>query len=423
MKIIMKAYIITIGDEILIGQTLNSNAAYIGSKLTDIGLDIVKTSVIADDQSQIINEFTYAYNNFDLVIVTGGLGPTHDDITKRCIADFFETELEFNQTALDDAKRLFEKRGMKFSESNREQALFPKDADLIRNTKGTAPGIWIEQKGKIFAAMPGVPFEMMEMMSNFIIPKLTEITSASRDKYRVITNLLTTGIAESHLYEALGNLEELLNTVKLAFLPSQFGVKLRLTAIADSEEKAHDNIIEVEQKIRGLVGRFIYGKDDFSIEAVLGNMLRDRDLTIAVAESCTGGLISNRLTNISGSSSYFERGVIAYSNAAKVEFLKVDEDLILENGAVSLEVVRQMAEGIKAVSGTDIGLAVTGVMGPLGGTDEKPVGTVFIGICDEKICTAKEYHFGDDRMLNKDRTSQAALDMLRKHLLGITYES
>ena len=419
----MDAYIITIGDEILIGQTLNSNAAFIGNRLTDIGLNIIKTTVVADSRKQIIQEFEYAAKISDVVIVTGGLGPTHDDITKSCIVEYFDTELVFNQTALDDAKSIFKNRGIEFSETNREQSLFPRIAELIRNTKGTAPGMWIEKEGKYFISMPGVPYEMKEMMEAFVIPKLSEISESTRKSFRVISNLLTTGIPESYLYDALGNLEELLEGISLAFLPSQFGVKLRLTSYAETEEDAHNKIVEVEQKIRGIIGRHIYGKDKMNLESVVGKILSDRGLTIATAESCTGGLIASRLTNISGSSSYFERGVVTYSNAAKVELIQVDEDLIVEKGAVSLEVARQMAEGVKAVSGTDIGLAVTGIMGPNGGTDEKPVGTVFIGICDEKVCTAQEYHFGNDRLLNKDRTSQAALDMLRKHLLGISYES
>lgn len=208
----------------------------------------------------------------------------------------------------------------------------------------------------------------------------------------------------------------------MAFLPSQFGVKMRITALANSAELAQNKIEDIEQKIRSLVGRYIFGKENDTMESVVGKLLVDRNLKLAVAESCTGGLISHRLTNVSGSSGFLERGIVAYSNAAKVELLKVNEDSIAKNGAVSLEIARQMAEGIKAVSGSDIGLAVTGIMGPTGATPAKPVGLVFIGICDDKICTAKEFRFGDDRLLNKDRTSQAALEMLRRNLLGITYD-
>ena len=233
---------------------------------------------------------------------------------------------------------------------------------------------------------------------------------------------MTTGIPESTLFDRLGNIEELLAGAKLAFLPSQYGVKMRITVEDFTSESAQNRLDEIEQKIRASVGRYIFGKNDESLEMVVAKLLIDRGLKLSTAESCTGGLIANRLTNVSGSSQYFERGIVAYTNAAKVELLHVDEDSILKNGAVSLEVARQMAEGVKSISGSDIGLAVTGIMGPTGGSAAKPVGTVFIGICDDKICTAKEFHFGDDRLLNKDRTSQAAIEMLRRNLLNISYD-
>jgi len=414
----MIANIITIGDEILIGQTLNSNAAYIGSKLTEIQIEIKKSSIVGDNEESILQEFNEALKNADLVIVTGGLGPTHDDVTKKCIADYFKSELVFNEEVLEDVEELFKQRGREVTEVNRNQAYVPEIAEVIKNTKGTAPGLWIEVQNKIFIAMPGVPFEMKEMLSDTVIPKLKE--RFQPEKYTATLNLMTSGIPESYLYERLGDLDNLLQGSKLAFLPNQFGVKMRITSTGEDEETANNKLTEVEQRVRGLVGRFIYGKDETPIEQTVARLLIDRGLSLAVAESCTGGLISNRLTNVNGSSAYFERGLITYSNGAKVELLKVSEDIIEQNGAVSLEVARQMAEGVKAVSGTDIGLAVTGIMGPGGASPEKPVGLVYIGYCDEKICTAKEIKFGDDRLLNKDRTSQAALDFLRRSLLGIS---
>jgi nicotinamide-nucleotide amidase len=208
----------------------------------------------------------------------------------------------------------------------------------------------------------------------------------------------------------------------MAFLPSQFGVRLRITVDGDNSEEVKDKLSFIEQQIRAKVGQYIYGTDNDTLEGVVGKLLLERDLTLAIAESCTGGLISSRITNVPGSSKYFERGIIAYSNGAKVEHLKIDENMIDEYGAVSIEVARLMAEGVKAVSGTDIGISVTGILGPGGATFNKPVGLVYIGYCDQKICTAREFRFGDDRILNKDRTSQAALDMLRRNLLGIQYE-
>ena len=417
----MRAQIISIGDEILIGQTVNTNASFIGEHLTSLQIDVVRVLTIGDDDEMIMSTLESASKHSDLIILTGGLGPTHDDITRSCIVRYFDTELIRNDLVLEDIRERFKVRGRKVTKINEEQALVPKIADVIRNSRGTAPGLWIEKDDKIFVVMPGVPHEMEEMMRETVIPRLKE-TLGEKKEFVEIKNFLTTGIAESYLYEALGDLDELLKGAKLAFLPNQFGVKLRVTVKGNSEEEAHNKLTELEQKIRASAGRYIYGKDNDTLEDVVARLLTDRGVTISTAESCTGGLIANRLTNISGSSKYLERGVVAYSNAAKVEMLKVDEDLIQKYGAVSLEVARLMAEGIKAVSGTDIGLAVTGIMGPTGATPDKPIGLVYIGICDDKICTAKEFRFGDNRIMNKERTSQAALDMLRRNLLGITYD-
>ncbi|MFH1194067.1 MAG: competence/damage-inducible protein A [bacterium] len=417
----MKAFILSIGDELLIGQTVNTNVAKIGEALTSLRIRVKETHVVGDEVSPIMKAFEEGFANYDIVIVTGGLGPTHDDITLKCVAKYFNSELVIDENILEDIKQFFKKRGRPLTKLNEEQALVPKIAKSIRNTRGTAPGIWIEKENKIFIVMPGVPFEMSEMMDSFIVPKLKG-KMLSIEGFIITLNLLTTGIPESMLYERLGNLDELLQGAKLAFLPNQYGVKMRITVSGKDEGDATNRTSEIEQKIRGLVGRFIYGKNNDTMEDVVGRLLKERGLKIATAESCTGGLIANRLTNVSGSSSYFERGIVSYTNASKVENLKVDEDLIQKYGAVSIEVARQMAEGIKSISGSDIGLAVTGIMGPTGATKDKPVGLVYISLCDDKICAAKEFRFGDDRLLNKDRTSQAALEMLRRNLLSIPYD-
>lgn len=417
----MNAHIITIGDEILIGQTLNTNAAYIGDHLTNIQVTINKTSVVGDDHDDIMNEFKTCWAKNDLLIVTGGLGPTHDDITRNCIVKFFKTELIQNEDVLEDIKKIFQKRGKDVRKINESQALVPKIAKVIRNEFGTAPGIWIEKEKKIFIAMPGVPYEMHAMMQSFVLPNLSEKLIDLPNFQKRIT-LETTGIPESFLFEKLGDLSELLDGAKLAFLPSQIGVRMRITANEETEEEASNKLSEIEQKIRGKVGRFVFGRNGEKLEEVVGRILKERGLKIAIAESCTGGNISNLITNVSGSSNYFERGVIAYSNASKVEILKVDEDLISEYGSVSLEVARQMAEGVKSISGIDIGISITGIMGPTGAIEGKPVGLVYIGLCDEEVCTAKKYTFGEDRLLNKQRTTQTALEMLRRHLLGISFD-
>lgn len=417
----MNAHIITIGDEILIGQTLNTNAAYIGEKLTQNQINITGSSVVPDIKENIVAEFERSLANNDLVIVTGGLGPTHDDVTRNCIVDFFKSGLVKNEQVLSDIKYLFEIRGRILTKINEDQALIPRIALPIRNSKGTAPGFWIEKEDKIFIAMPGVPYEMKEMMNDFVIPRLLE-RNKTLGKKVIIKNLLTTGIPESTLFDKLGDLEKLLKGARLAFLPSHYGVKLRLTVEGVDFESAQNKLEEIEQKIRFTIGRYIFGKDEDTIEEVLANLLIDRGLKISIGESCTGGLISHRLTNISGSSIFFERGIVAYSNHAKVELLKVDEEIIAKYGAVSFEVAKQMANGAKEVSGADIGLAVTGILGPTGATPTKPIGLVYISLCDNKTSTVKEFRFGDNRLLNKDRTSQAAFEMLRRYLLGISYD-
>ena len=417
----MKAYIITIGDEILLGNTLNTNAAYIGNQLFEVNVPVIKTSVVGDDNDAILNELKLASETVDLILITGGLGPTHDDVTRKSIVDFFSTELIENKEVLEDITKLFEKRKRQVTNVNKDQALVPKIADVIRNQLGTAPGLWIENEQKIYVVMPGVPYEMEAMMEFTIIPKLKDIIGEGQ-KFLKKKMLMTTGIPESTLYERLGNIDELLQDAKLAFLPNLFGVKLRLSVEGEDEKELQNKLLEVEQRIRAKAGRFIYGIGEDPLEAVVGRLLLERELKIATAESCTGGLLGNMLTNISGSSKYFERGVICYSNAAKVEILKVNEDTLAEHGAVSMEVAMQMAEGVKSTSGADIGLSTTGIMGPTGANPSKPVGLVYIGYCDEKVCTAKKFNFGDDRLMNKQRTAQAAMDFVRRQLLGISLD-
>lgn len=417
----MKAYLISIGDELLIGQTINTNVAFIGSLISDINIEIIKSTVIGDDHKSILDEFGLASSKADIIICTGGLGPTNDDITRNAVVQYFKTELVHNDEVIEDIKSMLKRRGREFKKTHEDQAMVPKIADVIRNENGTAPGYWIEEDKKIFIVMPGVPYEMKAMMKSYVIPKLIETIGEPKEFIKKVT-LQTTGLPESVLAERLGDPDELLSGAQLAFLPNQYGVRLRVTVRSSSEETANNQLLEIEQKIRSKVGRFIYGRGDENLEEVVGRLLKERELRISVAESCTGGGLADRITNINGSSTYFERGVVTYSNAAKVEILKVNEDVMMEKGAVSAEVAMQMAEGIKSISGSDIGVSLTGIMGPTGGVANKPVGTVFIGYCDDKVCTAKRFQFGEDRILNKNRATQAALDMVRRSLLGIAFE-
>lgn len=417
----MKAYLISIGDELLIGQTINTNVAFIGKLISDNNISIAKSSVIGDNLKTIIEELDYAVTKGDVIIITGGLGPTHDDVTRSAIVEYFKTDLVFNSDVLEDIKSMLSRRGRELKKTHEDQAMVPKIAEAIRNENGTAPGYWIEWNDKIFVVMPGVPYEMKAMMENFVIPKLIDKIGAPSEFIKKLT-LQTTGIPESLLSDRLGNLNDLLQGAELAFLPNEYGVRLRITVKSENEQTAKNLLMEIEQKIRSKVGRYIYGRDDDTLEEVVGRLLKERELRVSVAESCTGGGLSDRITNINGSSNYFERGIVTYSNAAKVELLKVDEDVINTQGAVSPEVAMQMAEGVRAISGVDIGISLTGIMGPTGASTNKPVGLVYVGYCDNKVCSVKKFQFGENRILNKRRATQAALEILRRYLLGISID-
>ena len=417
----MKAYLISIGDEILIGQIVNSNAAYIADRLNEVSVEVVKMVAIGDSIDEITRELDAAFSQAELVVMTGGLGPTHDDVTKSAVVKYFGTELVFNETIWERVLEFLEQRKMEVKDIHKTQAEVPKNAEIFENTKGTAPGLWFEKDGKYLAVMPGVPAEMKTMTDDYLIPRLRLMTELSGETVLRKT-LLTTGLPESEVYLKLGNLDELLDGAELAFLPNQFGVRLRITVKAPTQDEAHDKLLLVEQRIRARIGRYIYGVDNQTLEEVVAKLLIERELTLATAESCTGGLIASRLTNIPGSSAFFDRGIVSYSNGAKVELLNVDEDTINTYGAVSPQVAEQMAKGVRQSCGADLGLAVTGIMGPGGATVNKPVGLVYIALADEENCIVKEFHFGNDRLTNKDKTSQRALDMLRRHLLGIADE-
>jgi nicotinamide-nucleotide amidase len=410
----MLAKLITIGDEILIGQVLNTNAAFIGEGLLSIGIKLERITTIGDNEEKIISALQRALEEYDVVIITGGLGPTHDDITKKVLVNFFHTELIMNDQVLNHVKGILQKRKIQVSAINEEQALVPKNCKVLFNEVGTAPGMQFDYNGKDIFVMPGVPHEMRHLMNTHIIPYLRE---KNTDIIQTKT-LLTTGIPESSLFSLLGDINDLTKNADLAFLPSPRGVRIRIMIKNSNETFASNELSRIENIIRERANRFIYGEGKTEIEEIIGELLKSRNLKLAVAESCTGGLIANRITDISGSSQYFERGVVTYSNESKHSVLNVPMEVIQEKGAVSEEVAILMAKGVREISGVDIGISTTGIAGPTGGSELKPVGLIWIGYSDKSETFAKSFNLGGDRLVFKERASQTALDILRKQLLN-----
>ncbi len=402
----MKAEIITIGDEILLGQTIDTNSAFISQKLTQLGIDVVFKTSVGDNIKNISETLKSSFSRADLVITTGGLGPTNDDITKKAIVKVFKRNLVFHEEILKKVEESFTKRGMEMPKINQNQALLPQGSKAIPNHYGSAPGIFIQEKNKVFFALPGVPLEMKSMMENDVLPILEKVSEVKVFQKKI----RTTGTPESVIYESIEPILTSRSEVKVAFLPSFLGVDVRLNS--ESQEKLE----AMENNIKEILGASVYGEDDITLEEVVGRLLKDKGKTISVAESCTGGLIGKRFTNVSGSSEYFERGVVSYSNKAKTELLKVPQDMIEKYGAVSEQVAILMAEGIRRISKTDYGLSVTGIAGPTGGTEEKPVGLVWIGFAHENDSFAQKFLFGEDRETNRQRAAQAALNLVRLFL-------
>jgi nicotinamide-nucleotide amidase len=415
----MNAEVISIGDELLIGQVINTNQAFIAEKLNSIGISVGRMTTVGDDENAILQSFSEALATHDLVLVTGGLGPTHDDITRTVVCKFFGTDLVVNEEALERVKGFFEKRGLLPKKINEDQALVPRSCTVIQNHHGTAPGFLFERNGHHLMAMPGVPFEMKAMVEGFVLPFFAHKASGLVIQHRT---LKSTGIGESFLAEQIGDVSTLFGPddgVTLAFLPGPTGTRLRITVRANSIEDARQKSQLVEQRLRSKVGKYVYGVDEEELEQVVGKLLQERRLTLSVAESCTGGLIADRITNVSGSSNYFERSYVTYSNESKIADLGIPSALILRHGAVSGEVAEAMAACARMKSNTDIGLSTTGIAGPSGGSKEKPVGLVWIGYSDRAGTLALRFNFGDDRRRTKERAAQAALELLRRKLLKI----
>jgi nicotinamide-nucleotide amidase len=418
----MNAAVISIGDELLIGQVINTNASYLSVKLLEIGMPVEKIITLPDSEKEILKGFKSAFAEHDVVIVTGGLGPTHDDITITCISKFFKSKLVRDEKVLKHVKSIFKRRKMPMPDINYEQALIPDISIALKNT-GTAPGILIDKENKIFCAMPGVPREMEYITETSLIPYLLKKYKKRKDRHVIIHKTLhTIGISESLLYEKAGNINEIILKkndfeIGLAFLPSNYETRLRVSVKANNIVTAQRELSKAIEKLKSRVGKYIYSYDESSLHKVIGDLLRKKKLTIAIAESCTGGLISSKITDVSRSSDYFLDGVISYSNESKIKLLGVKESTLRKYGAVSKQTAIEMAEGILRRSGADIGISTTGIAGPKGGTKNKPVGLIWIGYTDKNVSFAKDFYFTKDRLRNKEVMSKMALEILRRELL------
>ena len=411
----MNAELITIGDEILIGQIVDTNSAWIAENLNLIGIKVNRIISIPDAMETIKLSIDESFKSSDLIIITGGLGPTNDDITKTTLNEYFNGCLVIHQPALDRISSFFSRRGMPLTDLNRKQAEVPNCCKVLDNLLGTAPGMWFEKEGKILISLPGVPFEMIGLMENEVIPQLSKLTSNQVVIHRTIQ---TFGLPESFLAETLTSWEnQLPSNVKLAYLPSPTCIRLRLSAYGNISMNLK-NLIDTEvKKLYQVIPKYIFGEGDDSLQSVVGQMLTLKNATISTAESCTGGTIAHLITQIPRCSAYFKGSVVAYSNQVKEEILGVDPKLISKFGAVSIPVVEAMAKGVKSKLKTDYAIAVSGIAGPDGGTLEKPVGTVCFAIISDKSLISNELVFTFDRQRNILRTSVTALNMLRLMLI------
>ena len=410
----MIAELVTTGSELLLGQIVNTNAAYLAQELNKMGVDVCFQTTVGDNRERMKEVLSHALTRADIVITSGGLGPTRGDITKEVSAEVMGRTMALNEECAARLKKYFARVGREMTENNLRQAMIPEGAHVFVNHAGTAPGVALEEKGKLLVNLPGPPPEMKDMFRRSLAPYLAE-------KYGVRTIILsrvlhTFGIGESMLETKLDDLILAQKNPTLALLVRPTGVIIRITAKAADEETARLLIEPAEKEIRARLGEFVYAIDDETMEEVVGRELKSRGLSVATAESCTGGLVASRLTDVAGSSEYVKGGVVSYTDEVKAEVLGVSRDLLAREGAVSEAVARAMAEGVRQKLGTDIGVSTTGLAGPGGGTEGTPVGTVFVAIAGSEGTQAEKYLFTGKRGQVKFRASQAALAMLRGYI-------
>ena len=410
----MKATIITIGDEILIGQIVDTNSVSIAKHLNAAGIVVHEKVSIGDDSTQIVRSVERALGESNVVVITGGLGPTKDDITKKTLAGMFGCELVPDQRVADHVKRMLEGRGIEFNELNRGQAMVPACCTVLFNAHGTAPGMWFEQNGKVVVSLPGVPFEMEHLMTDEVMPRLKARFSLRQIVHRT---LITAGLAESMLAEKIADWENALPPyLHLAYLPAPGVVRLRLSAYEVEGESVSHEIDRQFAALQRIIPRYVLGFERATMQEIVHNLLTQRRQTLATAESCTGGSIAARFTAMPGASAYFLCGVVAYSNESKNNLLGVDPETIASRGAVSEEVARQMAEGARRITGADYAVATTGIAGPAGGTEQKPVGTVWMAVAGPHRTVTLLKQCGTDRGQVIDRASAFALALLRDEI-------
>lgn len=411
----IKAEIITIGEELLIGQVIDTNSAWISQQLNLIGISVQQITSISDNKKQIIKTLTQATQRSQLVLITGGLGPTKDDITKQTLAEYFNSKLVFNENAFKNIEAIFSRRNLKVTELNKQQAYLPDNCKVIPNLEGTACGMQFKKNNCIVISIPGVPYEMKTMMEKFILPELQNIFKLP---YVVHKTILTQGIGESLLAEKIEEWENNLpQNISLAYLPSPGIVRLRLSAIGENKSELENLIQKQIDKLNEIISEYIYGYDNDSLEVIIGNLLKAKNKTLAVAESCTGGYIAHLITSVPGSSKYFKGGIVSYANEIKINELQVNKNDLDKFGAVSRQVVEQMAQNILKKYHADYAVATSGIAGPDGGTPEKPVGMVWIAVADKCNVSAQVYYMGEHRGRNIQKSAITALNLLRKKIL------
>ncbi len=413
----MKAEIITIGDEIIIGQIIDTNSSWIAEQFNMNGIEIYQITSVRDNHEHITEALSNAEKKVDVVILTGGLGPTKDDITKNTLCEYFNTHLVFHEPTFQNIKKRFKSRKININHLNRDQALVPEACIVLPNTAGTAPGMWFEKNNKIFISLPGVPYEMKSITEKEVLPRLLTKRVEGAILHKTV---LTQGLPESVIAQRIEKWESSLpGNLRLAYLPGPMSVRLRISAYGKNNESLKQQVENELNKLKLIIPGYIFGYDNDTLQGVTGKLLLEQNNSLAVAESCTGGYISHLITLTPGCSEYYKGGIVAYSNDIKQGFLDVSPDTLRKHGAVSEIVVRQLAEGVRNKFGADYGVATSGIAGPGGGTKEKPVGTVWIAVAGPRKTISKKFIFGDNRELNIIRSGHTALQLLRRMILNI----